>query len=468
MALKQKHSILFVDDEVAITKSLARLFRKDGYILLKASSGQEGLDVLKGAKRPVSLIISDQRMPGMTGAQFLEQAKAIFPDAIRLLLTGYSDMDAIIDAINNGEIHRYISKPWDDNDLRLLVYHSLEQYEMLHENRRLLELTEKQNKDLFELNNNLEVKVQQRTEAISRKNEELEAINRKLDKSLFDTIWLLSSLVSSINPVLSKHMSHVAELSKCLAAEFELSREKINQIEIAGLLHDIGLLGLSHEVLEKDEDELDNASWEIFKQHPFIAASSLESVENLQDASEIIMYHHESFNGNGFPDGKKGDRIPFGAKIIRAVSDYCHLVDNWPKDTKKILKKARKYLGPKVKEFTIKEPEKLLDQVAQNILQVGANKYYDPHVIEKLIWVLNNPDAKKKGTQEEEQTTISIKIEEIKAGMVLARDLCIEGGRILLIKGTVIKESSVSSIVKLGKLKMIKDEIIISKSLVNI
>ena len=463
MPLKQKHFILFVDDEIAIIKSLARLFRKDGYILLKASSGQEGLEILKGANQPVSLIISDQRMPGMSGAQFLEHAKAIFPDAIRLLLTGYSDMDAIIDAINNGEIHRYITKPWNDNDLRLLVYHSLEQYELLDENHRLLKLTEKQNKDLFELNNNLEAKVQQRTEVVSRKNEELEEINRKLEKSLFDTVRLLSSLVSSINPVLSKHMSHVAELSRCLAAEFELSRKKINQIEIAGLLHDIGLLGLSHEALEKDEDELDKASWEIFKQHPFIAASSLESVENLKDASEIIQYHHESFNGNGFPDGKKKDRIPLGAKIIRAASDYCHLVDNWPKDTKKILKKARKYLGSEVKEFTIKEPEKLLDQVAQKILQVGANKYYDPHVVEKLVWVLNNPDAKKKTTQQEEQSTISIKIEEIKAGMVLARDLCIEGGRILLIKGSMIKESSVSSIVKLGKLKMIKDEIIIFK-----
>jgi response regulator RpfG family c-di-GMP phosphodiesterase len=100
MQLKNKHTIMAVDDEASITKALHRLFRKDDYQLLTASSGPEGLELLKNAEKPVSLIISDQRMPGMNGSQFFEQAKKFFPDAIRFLLTGYSDMDAIVDAIN--------------------------------------------------------------------------------------------------------------------------------------------------------------------------------------------------------------------------------------------------------------------------------------------------------------------------------------------------------------------------------
>lgn len=103
MALKYKHRLLFVDDEPSITKSLQRLFRREGYEISTALSGKQGLEKLKEAEKPFSLIISDQRMPGMTGAQFLEKAKKIFPNAMRILLTGYSDMDAIVDAINKGD-----------------------------------------------------------------------------------------------------------------------------------------------------------------------------------------------------------------------------------------------------------------------------------------------------------------------------------------------------------------------------
>ena len=140
MAHKYKHTILLVDDEASIIKSLNRLFHKDGYHILTASSGQEGLELLKKVEKPVSLFISDQRMPGMTGAQFLKKAKKIFPEAIRFLLTGRSDMDAIVDAVNKGEIHRYLTKPWNDDDLTLQVRQCLEQYDLRVENKCLLTL----------------------------------------------------------------------------------------------------------------------------------------------------------------------------------------------------------------------------------------------------------------------------------------------------------------------------------------
>ncbi|MDY6952094.1 MAG: response regulator, partial [Thermodesulfobacteriota bacterium] len=155
MPLKYKHSLLFVDDEASITKALQRLFRKERYDIYTAASGQEGLERLKEVGKPFSLIISDQRMPEMSGAQFLEKARGIFPQAIRILLTGYSDMDAIVEALNKGGIHRYFTKPWNDDDLALQVRQSLEQYELVLENRRLLALTRTQNKELKGLNNRL-------------------------------------------------------------------------------------------------------------------------------------------------------------------------------------------------------------------------------------------------------------------------------------------------------------------------
>jgi response regulator RpfG family c-di-GMP phosphodiesterase len=158
MPFRYKHTILLLDDEIPITKSLQRLFRKDGHTILLASSGQEGLDVIKNHGKPVSLIISDQRMPAMTGAQFLEKAKELTPHAVRFMLTGYSDMEAMVDAVNRGEIHRFFTKPWNDHDLLLQVKQSLEQYELTFENRRLTLLTKRQNKALKELNRDLELR----------------------------------------------------------------------------------------------------------------------------------------------------------------------------------------------------------------------------------------------------------------------------------------------------------------------
>jgi len=155
MENKCKHTFLLVDDEESITKALRRLFRTTGFKIMTALSGQEGLDVLKKSEEPVSLIMSDQRMPEMTGARFLEKASKIFPDAIRFLLTGYSDMDAIVDAVNKGEIYRYLTKPWNDDDLLIQVKQGIAQYEMVLENRRLNQLTKKKNKELKELNEDL-------------------------------------------------------------------------------------------------------------------------------------------------------------------------------------------------------------------------------------------------------------------------------------------------------------------------
>ena len=112
--MKKNHTILCVDDEVDNVEALERLFRKK-YNVLKATSGKEALTLIKD--QPVSLIISDQRMPQMTGVQFLEKSLKTHPDTMRILLTGYTDIDSVIAAINSGQVYRYINKPWDPIDL---------------------------------------------------------------------------------------------------------------------------------------------------------------------------------------------------------------------------------------------------------------------------------------------------------------------------------------------------------------
>src|SRR4030066_1578686 len=110
-------TLLFVDDEANILSSLKRLFRPFGYRIFTAESGAAGLEIM--AHEPVDMVISDMRMPEMNGAQFLEKVRENWPDTVRILLTGYAEIGATIEAINKGQIYRYISKPWEDNDITL-------------------------------------------------------------------------------------------------------------------------------------------------------------------------------------------------------------------------------------------------------------------------------------------------------------------------------------------------------------
>ena len=458
MALKYKHRLLFVDDEESITKALNRIFRKEGYEIYTALSGQEGLALLKEAGKPFSLIISDQRMPGMTGAQFLEKAKKIFPDAMRILLTGYSDMDAVVDAVNKGEIHRYLTKPWNDDELLIQIRHALEEYELRVENRRLLALTRRKNIELRELNEHLEEKVAERSREIIEKNKELEGINKKLEKSFLNAIRLLFSLVEALNPKLGEYMKEVAPLSREVAEEYGLDRKEIDQIEIAGMLHDIGLLGLPEKILEKDEDDMSEKEFHIFSQHPAIGQICLQPIESLDQVGAIILSHHEHYDGSGFPGGLKGEEIPIGARIIGMVADYCKIVKTWPTDVKEIIAKARKYIGPSANNISGTDPKNLINDTAKRILLVHATQKYDPDVVMKLVKKLEPGETERK-KQQKEKEVVSIHFDDLKEGMVLAKSLCITDGRPLLLIGTALNESLISTIHRLWKEKAIEGPI---------
>lgn len=119
----QKNTILIVDDEANVLQSLRRAFRREPYRVLTALSGPEGLEILQ--KEQVELIISDQRMPEMSGVQFLARAKELYPDTVRIILSGYTDASSVIEAINIGSVYKFVWKPWEDEALRVMVREAL-------------------------------------------------------------------------------------------------------------------------------------------------------------------------------------------------------------------------------------------------------------------------------------------------------------------------------------------------------
>ncbi len=175
-----ERTLLLVDDEENITSALVRLLRQDGYRILRANGGEAGLELL--AKNEVGVIISDQRMPGMTGVEFLGKVRELYPDTVRVVLSGYTELSTVTDAINRGAIYKFLTKPWEDELLRANVEEAFQRYEMKMENVRLARELENANEELLRINHELELRVEDKTREIMRNLEVLQVSQEVLER----------------------------------------------------------------------------------------------------------------------------------------------------------------------------------------------------------------------------------------------------------------------------------------------
>ncbi len=410
-----EHTLLFVDDEENIQRSLQRVFRREGYNILTASSGGEGLE--KIAQTPVDLILSDQRMPQMSGVEFLREVRKTSPDTVRIILTGYADVQAAMDAINQGEVYRFITKPWNQQELKLTVKRALEQRDLLLENRRLNELIKRQNDELMELNRNLERKVQERTQEIRAKNEELSRLYGGLEKNFLDSIRVFASLVELRDSYTGSHSKRVAAFSKSIAEKWGLEEKEILDVEIAAILHDIGKIGIPDKVLTKPYEEMGQEERKIYEQHPIIGQASIQIIENLQQVGVLIRHHHESWDGGGYPDGLKEESIPLGSRIISVVNAYDLLLN-------------RRVYSQKVTRYQVTEE-----------LKRNRGMRFDPEVVNIFLELLEVKEVKAK-----EQVEMRLPLQQLQEGMVLSRDLYTSKGILLIPKEEAIRRAHIDKI----------------------
>ena len=172
-------TLLLVDDEMHILSAMKRLLRREGYEILTANSGEEGLAVLR--ERSVDVIVSDQRMPGMTGIEFLREAKVLRPDTIRLVLSGYTDIDSITGAINEGAIFRFLTKPWDDEQLKAQIADAFHQKQLVDENHRLAAALQAANLKLAQANAQLQTLLSERDGRITRDETAMDVLHEVLE-----------------------------------------------------------------------------------------------------------------------------------------------------------------------------------------------------------------------------------------------------------------------------------------------
>ncbi|MBI4230659.1 MAG: response regulator [Planctomycetes bacterium] len=203
------HTVLCVDDEASVLAALKRLLRKEDYAVLTAESGAEGLALLE--KNPVQVVISDQRMPQMTGTEFLQQVKGRRPEAVRVILSGYAEMASILEAINQGEIYRFLAKPWQDEELKVAIRQCLEQYDIRAENRQLLRQIQAQNGQLKVLNGKLEETVQERTRSLQMSQDILSKLGTPiLGVSVEGLVVFVNEAASALLPSDTRNLVGVA------------------------------------------------------------------------------------------------------------------------------------------------------------------------------------------------------------------------------------------------------------------
>lgn len=395
----QGATLLCVDDEPSILSSLRRLFRTSGYRVLTAESGAAGVAVLE--TETVDVVISDMRMPEMNGAQFLAKVRERWPDTLRLLLTGYSEIQSIQDAINCGEIYRYITKPWDDGDMLLVVRHALERRRLEQEKQRLEALTARQNAELQALNQSLEAKVEARTKLLKVEHEATVEANNKLRHNFVTTIKIFSSMIEQRAHNLPGHTRQVAELARKMGAALEMDAHDSQDLAIAALLHDIGKIGFSDEMLQTPLTMLHGDALGQFRKHPLRAEELLMPLEDLRGSAAILRCQLERFDGNGFPAGLAGLAIPLGARILTLAIDYYNLQQ-----------------GAMVQRH-------LRAEEARSLILDAGGKRYDPHVVAAFRQVMDGGEAPAGAGME-------VLSGELLPGMVLARDLVSREGNMLL------------------------------------
>lgn len=394
----EKKKILFLDDEEGILNAILRVLRKSPYEVIVSSSFEEVFKKISEEK--IAVLVSDERMPVLQGHEVLKKAKEISPQTIRILLTGYADIESSIKAVNEGAIFRFLTKPWNEDTLLGALQQAVAQYDLIQEHQRLTDLTYQQNKQLQELNETLEKRVENAIQEVRR-------LNKELEKAFLESVKIMGGLSEMSNIVLGGHSKRVARLSGGLAKQLGFETKEIFHIQVAAFLHDIGKIGLS---LDAKLEEL--------RQHPERGAYLVNQVPNLQRAALFIKHHHELLDGSGYPDQLSGDQIPVGSQIIGLIDAY----------DKKL------YLS---ENFQAQTPTKVIQELK------NEGNFWKMDLILALQAFLSQESELEKDAYE-----VEIDLRSLKIGMILSRPLQTRQGKFVLGADFKIDEQILNTIQK--------------------
>ncbi|WP_026840310.1 HD domain-containing phosphohydrolase [Citrifermentans bremense] len=300
-----KGNILIADDEDMIRELINITLSKEGFTCFQAASAEEGLEIIN--KHKLDLALLDIMMPGRSGIDLLKDIKEATPDTTVLMITAMNDMDTALSCIHYGA-EDYITKPFNLDRVLLTVKNTLEKRRLVLENK--------------EYQSNLEQKVREQTEVIR-------TVMGEINLAYEHTLVALIRALDAREKEVGSHSERVMSYARLLAKAAGISEDELIIIGKGALLHDIGKIGVSDNILLKPA-KLDDSEWEIMRQHPSIGFDILSGIRYFAGAAELVLHHHERWDGNGYPGNLKGEDIPISARIFALVDTLDAMTSDRP------------------------------------------------------------------------------------------------------------------------------------------
>jgi response regulator RpfG family c-di-GMP phosphodiesterase len=396
------YKILIVDDEINILNTLKRLLKNQDYEIVITTSQGVALDHLKNS--PVAVIISDQRMPQMQGTHLLEKARSLSPETVRIMLTGYADMQSAMDAINIAAVHRYLTKPWIDAELVTIIRDAVRTYATSSKSKGLLKLMLKKRGETGEI---------EFDEGLGRFLSDSQADLSQLAQEPKDRpqemLEMFKKMLHFHSASLSQHCQRVGVLCKRLSPKLSLCPQDAFDLELAAQLHDLGKVGIPESLFLKPEPELSDYERNLVDSHPSRAKQLLSHLPGMQSIAHLISCHHEHFDGSGYPKGLQGESIPRLSRILTVADQFDRAMDL---------------------EVSLKDPKIALKHLKDQ------TQRFDPEVLQVLESVV----------MPQKQRTREVRPEDLEPGMIVTQEVRTSSNYLLLAEFTKITDFHIEQI----------------------
>lgn len=322
-----RHRILVLDDDEVILLAIKETLTFENYDVAVFSSAKAALSAIE--KESFAVIISDQRMPEMSGLDFLAACKQYQPYASRILITGVLTLNTVIDAVNKGEIFRFIAKPWIREELIATVNNGAQRHQLVQQNETLRRDTLQLNKQLTQANQQLHDKLEELTQHKS----ELARVNNALRSNFEHSLELCYRLIETFHPVLGRQTKSVSVLCRKIAEMGPFTAQEKHVLTTSAWLQNIGMIGLPRSLVTKSfnaPSSVTAAEQDLLRHHPIYGQTLASFVDDLRDVGETIRTHHERYDGQGYPDGLSGTSIPLPARHLAVAVAFVE--SNLPRD----------------------------------------------------------------------------------------------------------------------------------------
>jgi len=354
-----KGLVLVIDDEPNVCNAVKAYLEPENFYVLTFTDPKQALKLF--GQFDIDVVISDIRMPEFSGDDVLRFIRTKYPEVPVIMLTGLNDVRTAV-AMTRMGAHNYLIKPVQKDVIVFAVEKALEYRQLLLRNK-LLQL------EKLKYQKELENRIHERTRQL------MEALNelRRIHK---ETVRILASAVEEKDPYTKGHSNNVRLYAKALADKLGFSEKKIERLEYAALLHDIGKIAISQEILDKP-GPLTKKELEIVRQHPIIGERIISNVDFFKDIAPLVRHHHERWDGQGYPDGLRGEEIPFGARLLAVVDSFDAMTSNRPYRNALPLEQVLEIIEKnKGKQFDPDIAQAFLDYEIYNILKQPKNVTY--------------------------------------------------------------------------------------------